>query len=120
MHAILGVLARWNNFRYLKLEPSLVKFFDGEKMSKLINTLLERKKVNPCPWIPDNLILFQVEKPFFIFKHHYYFNASAYGLETPTWINVIRDPLTWFESNFYFKRFGWERQPGSRRREGKI
>ena len=40
-----------------------------------------------------------------------------YGLETPTWINVIRDPLTWFESNFYFKRFGWERQPGSRRRE---
>jgi len=46
MHAILGVLARWNNFRYLKLEPSLVKFFDGEKMSKLINTLLERKKVN--------------------------------------------------------------------------
>ena len=45
MHAILGVLARWNNFRYLKLEPSLVKFFDGEKMGKLINTLLERKKV---------------------------------------------------------------------------
>ena len=27
--------------------------------------------------------------------------------------------MTWFESNFYFKRFGWERQPGSRRREGK-
>ena len=39
-------------------------------------------------------------------------------METPTWINVIRDPLTWFESNFYFKRFGWERSPGSRRREG--
>ena len=58
-----------------------------------------------------------MEKPFFIFKHHYFFNASSYGLETPTWINVIRDPLTWFESNFYFKRFGWERQPGSRRRE---
>ena len=56
-------------------------------------------------------------RPFFIFKHHYYFNATQYGLETPTWINVIRDPLTWFESNFYFKRFGWERQPGSRRRE---
>ena len=42
MHAILGVLSRWNNFRYLKLEPSLVKFFDGEKMSTLINTLLVR------------------------------------------------------------------------------
>merc|ERR1712176_838221 len=24
---------------------------------------------------------------------------------------------SWFESNFYFKRFGWERQPGSRRRD---
>ena len=65
----------------------------------------------------NNKVIFQVEKPFFIFKHHYFFNASMYGLETPTWINVIRDPLTWFESNFYFKRFGWERQPGSRRRE---
>lgn len=42
MHAILGVLSRWNNFRYLKLEPSLVKFYDGEKMSTLINTLLLR------------------------------------------------------------------------------
>ena len=42
MHAVLGVLSRWNNFRYLKLEPSLVKFFDGEKMAGLINTLLER------------------------------------------------------------------------------
>lgn len=102
MHAVLGVLSRWNNFRYLKLEPSLVKFFDGEKMAGLINTLLEREKLT---------------RPFFIFKHHYYFNATQYGLETPTWINVIRDPLTWFESNFYFKRFGWERQPGSRRRE---
>lgn len=102
MHAILGVLSRWNSFRYLKLEPSLVKFFDGEKMSKLITTLVENKKVS---------------KPFFIFKHHYYFNASMYELETPTWINVIRDPLSWFESNFYFKRFGWERQPGSRRRD---
>ena len=55
MHAILGVLARWNNFRYLKLEPSLVKFFDGEKMSKLINTLLERKKVSSGPRIPGQL-----------------------------------------------------------------
>ena len=45
MHAMLGVLAKWNQFRYLKLEPSLVKFFDGEKMSKLITTLQERKKV---------------------------------------------------------------------------
>ena len=45
MHAILGVLAKWNSFRYLKLEPSLVKFFDGEKMSKLITTLIERNKV---------------------------------------------------------------------------
>ncbi len=46
MHAILGVLSRWNSFRYLKLEPGLVKFFDGEKMSKLITTLVENKKVS--------------------------------------------------------------------------
>merc|ERR1712048_53770 len=45
------------------------------------------------------------------------FNATKFGLEEPTWINVIRDPITWFESNFYFKRFGWERKPGTRSRE---
>ena len=68
MHAILGVLARWNNFRYLKLEPSLVKFFDGEKMSKLINTLLERKKVGPRPWISGNL------KYYFRLKNHFLYS----------------------------------------------
>ena len=68
MHAILGVLARWNNFRYLKLEPSLVKFFDGEKMSKLINTLLERKKVDPRPWISGNL------KYYFRLKNHFLYS----------------------------------------------
>ena len=68
MHAILGVLARWNNFRYLKLEPSLVKFFDGEKMSKLINTLLERKKVDSRPWIPGNL------KYYFRLKNHFLYS----------------------------------------------
>jgi len=101
MHAILKVVSKWNNFRYVKLEPSLVKFYDGEGMSSFINNLLS-----------DN----GISKPFFIFKHHYYFNTTEYGLETPTWINVIRDPLSWFESSFYFKRFGWEQQPGARSR----
>ena len=61
-------------------------------------------------------LIIQSKKPLFIFKHHYYFNTTEFGLESPTWINVIRDPLTWFESNFYFKRFGWERKPGTRTR----
>ena len=69
MHAILGVLARWNNFRYLKLEPSLVKFFDGEKMSKLIKTLLERKKVDPRPWIPGNLEFYFRLKNHFLYSN---------------------------------------------------
>ena len=66
MHAMLGVLAKWNQFRYLKLEPSLVKFFDGEKMSKLIITLQERKKVkNPSKvqfWLLLTWMLDKLEK----------------------------------------------------------
>ena len=41
---------------------------------------------------------------------------KRHGLVEPTWINLIRDPITWFESSFYFKRLGWSQKPGARRR----
>ena len=75
--------------------------------------------------------------PVFVFKHHFYFNTSRHSdqiynlfrlnqsslirlnrheLTPPTWINLIRDPITWFESSFYFRRLGWSRKPGVRSR----
>lgn len=43
----------------------------------------------------------------FLLKHHYPFDFSKYGLAQPTYINVIRDPVTWFQSRYYFERNGW-------------
>ena len=35
-------------------------------------------------------------------------------MNQPTFINVIRDPIEWFTSRYYFARYGWNRKPGCR------
>lgn len=42
-----------------------------------------------------------------VMKHHYFFNFTEYGMEAPTWINVMREPISWFESRYWFKQNGW-------------
>ena len=32
----------------------------------------------------------------------------------PTYINVIREPTSWFTSRYYFKRFGWSNNNNQR------
>lgn len=53
-------------------------------------------------------------KPVVVLKHHLYTNFTNYGLETPTWINVARDPVNRFVSAYYFRRFGFNRHEGVR------
>ena len=43
-------------------------------------------------------------------------SPKRHDVKEPTWINLIRDPITWYESSFYFKRLGWSQKPGARRR----
>ena len=45
-----------------------------------------------------------------LLKHHFYFDFRNHGLRQPTMINVIRDPVDWFVSQYYFRRFGWNRK----------
>lgn len=45
-------------------------------------------------------------KKTFLIRHHFPFNFEKYGFENPTYINVIREPSSWFQSHYYFKRFG--------------
>ena len=35
-------------------------------------------------------------------------------MKTPLYINVMRDPIDWFQSHYYFERNGWERGEGDR------
>lgn len=48
-----------------------------------------------------------LRKPMTVLKHHYWLNFTEHGMEPPTWINVMREPISWFESRFWFKRHGW-------------
>ena len=52
--------------------------------------------------------------PMTILKHHFWLNFTEHNMEPPTWINVMREPISWFESRFWFDKNGWARKEGSR------
>ena len=85
-------LSKINDFTLRKIEPA---FIDGDKMpyeKPLVEYVRKEKK-----------------EPFLMLKHHFYFDFRRHGLRQPTMINVIRDPVDWFVSQYYFRRFGWKR-----------
>lgn len=51
----------------------------------------------------------KTEKPgnVFLLKHHHWLNFTEWGMENPTYINVVRDPVSRFASMYYFQRFGF-------------
>lgn len=36
------------------------------------------------------------------------------GIRDATYINVLRNPIDWFVSHYYFERFGWQRKADAR------
>jgi len=56
-----------------------------------------------------------MKTPYFLLKHQFWVNFSNQPAEMqPTYINIIRDPLEWFTTRYYFNRYGWKRDPGCR------
>jgi len=47
-------------------------------------------------------------------RHIHFIDFSKFGAQTPVYINMIRDPIERFLSNYYFRRFGDSRQAGPR------
>ncbi|CAG5095775.1 Oidioi.mRNA.OKI2018_I69.XSR.g14331.t1.cds [Oikopleura dioica] len=41
---------------------------------------------------------------YFLTKTHYWLDFAEYEMKQPTFINLIRDPVEWFESRYNFKR----------------
>lgn len=98
MNNILIMLGRKNRFNYRKLNPhNLV----GDSLTAE-NPLVDFVKNNVTSW------------PFVLLKHHLPMDFEKYGLQQPTYINVIRDPSDWFQSHYYFERFGWTRKEDDR------
>ena len=87
----------------------LKKYF--KKLSKKI--LISPKKVSK--WGSVKPAEYEPIKPIIVVKHHYPVDFSEGGptggthwakSKLPTFINVIREPSSWFESHYYFERFG--------------
>ncbi|KAL4624007.1 uronyl 2-sulfotransferase-like, partial [Arapaima gigas] len=47
-----------------------------------------------------------IPKPFLFTRHVHFLNFSRFTIEQPVYINIIRDPISRFLSNYFFRRFG--------------
>lgn len=104
---ILEGLAKKNHYYVTQTKgpqianKNIVKYYQKVK--------LEQKQKNDI----DTIVLI---------KHHYPFDwnkkafqklsnqtlANSEKLINPTYINVLRHPTSWFQSHYYFDRYGWE------------
>lgn len=98
MNNILIMLGRKNRFNYRKLNP---------------HNLVGDSLISEGPLI-DFVKHNVTSLPFVLLKHHLPMDFEKYGVMQPTYINVIRDPADWFQSHYYFERFGWTRKDDDR------
>jgi len=97
LNYILLNLARKNKFNYEKINAG-----------NIANTIAQDAPV--IQFVQNNL-----KPPYLLLKHNFFVNFTSESEEhRPTYINIIRDPLEWVTSKFYFARYGWKRDPGCR------
>lgn len=47
-----------------------------------------------------------IPEPFLYTRHVHFLNFTSFKIEQPVYINIIRDPINRFLSNYFFRRFG--------------
>ncbi|KAK6295527.1 hypothetical protein J4Q44_G00347530 [Coregonus suidteri] len=47
-----------------------------------------------------------IPQPFLYTRHVHFLNFTRFRIEQPVYINIIRDPISRFLSNYFFRRFG--------------
>uniref|UniRef100_A0A3Q1FK99 Uronyl 2-sulfotransferase n=1 Tax=Acanthochromis polyacanthus TaxID=80966 RepID=A0A3Q1FK99_9TELE len=47
-----------------------------------------------------------IPQPFLYTRHVHFLNFTRFRIEEPVYINIIRDPINRFLSNYFFRRFG--------------
>jgi len=88
MQNIIRVLSKKNSFNFY-LSP-----LSNDTRPKLNFLIEEIKLIN------------SIASPMLYSRHIHYINFRKFGLLSPVYINLIRDPIERFSSNYHFKRFG--------------
>jgi len=92
-------------------------------LSKKNRFALDHVRIKKLDYDEDRRLLAHIEKfrnfhpglPMVLLKHHTFVNFTQFGWSQPTYINVIRHPVSQFASFYYFQRFGWGLQQGKRK-----
>jgi len=92
---LLLILSKKNNFKFEKITSG-----------SLASSIQEN-----APTI--EFVKHNFKPPYFLLKHQFFVDFSKEDIR-PTYINIIREPLDWITSRFYFNRYGWKRDPGCR------
>jgi len=96
MRNILSALSQRNNFNFIMIPVANPIGYNDES---LVNYVAGKRSQEPGT--TD-----------FVIKHHTFVNFTDYGHEQPTYINVIRNPIDRYISNYYTCRYGMEGQNG--------
>lgn len=102
MNQLLNQLRKHNPFTYLKLNPTEIP---GDSFDLEAPFMAHFK----------NIINNVTQTPLVLLKHHFPFDFTKHGIKNPTYMNVIRHPASWFQSHYYFERFGWQRSQENRK-----
>ncbi|XP_015204656.1 uronyl 2-sulfotransferase a isoform X2 [Lepisosteus oculatus] len=60
----------------------------------------------PVPRVDLIKNISSIPQPFLFTRHVHFLNFRRFRMEQPVYINIIRDPINRFLSNYFFRRFG--------------
>ncbi|XP_077076215.1 uronyl 2-sulfotransferase a isoform X3 [Siphateles boraxobius] len=60
----------------------------------------------PTPRVDLMRNISTIPQPFLYTRHVHFLNFTRFRIEQPVYINIIRDPINRFLSNYFFRRFG--------------
>ena len=77
-----------------------------------LSEISNQTRLSPLALKEEIRLIYSVEPPMLYSRHIAYINFAKFGQVPPIYINMIRDPIERFSSQYHFKRNGDMRKPG--------